>query len=270
MSGLRSRGGAAVAGVLALLVIASAAAAPAQAAPRPGRTCPKAGVTVSTPRGELVCTKVRGRLVWRPVREQPAPAAAALASLPVPATASLGVVGSTMGAGRSVVAFGYDTGPRGVGAIGTGTRNPQPTFFAPLGTPVLAPVTGLVTKVELLYSGDYTIWMAASPDAADVWETEHVIGARVAPGDTVVAGQVIATVSDYDSRNTPGVGLVELGLLRTGSPPVHVCPFADIAPGRRTVITVELTALFAADAARGLPTEGMSPLGCVGTDPIAG
>ena len=175
-----------------------------------------------------------------------------------------------MGAGRSVVAFGYDTGPRGEGAIGTGTRNPQPTFFAPLGTPVLAPVTGVVTRVERLYSGDYTIWMAASPDAADVWETEHVIGVRVAPGDTVVAGQVIAAVSDYDSRNTPGVGLVELGLLRTGSPPRHLCPFTDIAAGRRTAITAELTTLFAADAARGLPTEGMSPIGCVGTDPIAG
>jgi len=242
------------------VLIVVALAGPASAAPKPGGACKRPGMTASTSNGTLVCTKVKGRLVWRrdPAPTPPATRTLLLSSLPVAATAPIGVVGGTdKGGGRSFVPFGFGA-------------NPQPVFFAPLGTAVLAPVTGKVTKVERLYSGDFTIWFGTGPEDPDVWETEHVIDPRVKVGDPVTAGQPVALVSDYDSRYTPGVGLVELGLLRTGNPPQHLCPFDHLAPGRASSIRDQISALIASDAARGIPTPAMSPIGCAGTDPIAG
>jgi hypothetical protein len=80
--------------------------------------------------------------------------------------------------GRTIADFGfvYD---------GAGGRqaNPQPTFWAPLGTPVLAPVTGTVMAVSVVWSGDYSVMISASGRMDWVWETEHVIEVRVKPGD---------------------------------------------------------------------------------------
>jgi len=199
------------------------------------------------------------------------PSVGVLASLPLPASASIGVVGAESGGGsRSFVPFGYDSGPRGEGAIGTGTRNPQPVFYAPLGTAVLAPINGTVTQVTKLYSGDFSIMFAASPNARTFWEVEHVITPKVKKGDRVKAGQAVGQVSDYDSRNTPGIGIVELGLLQGGNPPQHICPFLHVEKKASARIQRELNAILAADSARGLGSAPMAPLGCIGTQPIAG
>lgn len=105
-------------------------------------------------------------------------------------------------------------------------RNVQPTFYLPLGTEVLAPIDGVVTMVETLYSNDYTIWFSSSNKSTWSYETEHVKNVTVKVGEKVTAGQVVAEVSDYETRNTPGYGLVELGLFHPqNNEPTHWCPF---------------------------------------------
>jgi hypothetical protein len=130
--------------------------------------------------------------------------------------------------------------------------NPQPTFFAPLGTPVVAVVSGTVSNVASLYSHDFSI-MIASGASGGTWEHEHVVNVRVSVGEAVVAGQHIADVSDYEcawGRNgnpddplcQSHLGLVELGLLYGGVSPMHRCPFdpAVIAPDRQAGIVAQL------------------------------
>lgn len=189
-----------------------------------------------------------------------------LASLPVDPEAVTLVEGSPNLGGRSFVGFGdvYE------GAEGT-RANPQPTFWAPLGTPVLAPVSGVVVAISVVWSGDESVMIAADGDGDWVWEVEHVIDVRVAVGDVVEAGKVVALVSDYDVRNTPGVGLVELGLLQGGNPPQHFCPFSFVDPDAEVSIAAGLELMLQADAERlGVEMEAGEPLGCVTTDPIKG
>ena len=117
-------------------------------------------------------------------------------------------------------------------SAGAAKVNPQPTFIVPLGTKVHALVDGLVVKVPKLYSNDYSIHVAKYANSRFIYETEHVINPLVKVGDVVSAGQVIATVSDYDTRNTPGFGLVEIGILhaKEDGTPGHVCPFLYLDP----------------------------------------
>ena len=107
--------------------------------------------------------------------------------------------------------------------------NPQPTYLVPLGTPVRALTSGVVTDVTQLYSGDYSVMVAKDPDSPWRYETEHVVNPIVKPGDRVVAGQIVAEASPHGSKNG-GLGLFEIGILRGGNPPTHVCPFAYLAP----------------------------------------
>lgn len=102
--------------------------------------------------------------------------------------------------------------------------NPQPTFIVPLGTKVRSLVDGTVVNVPELYSKDFSIHV--QPEGSElVFETEHVKNVLVKKGDKVKAGDVIAEVSDYDARNFDGLGLFEIGILKPGNPPSHVCPF---------------------------------------------
>lgn len=134
------------------------------------------------------------------------------------------------------------------------TMNPQPTFYAPLGTPVVAAVSGTVVNVPTLYSNDFSVMVGRADGTGPVWEHEHVINVRVRVGDRVVAGQQIAEVSNYEcvwGRNglatdpicASQLGLVELGLLHGGNPPSHQCPFdpAVVSPSRLSAIFDQLT-----------------------------
>ncbi|MFV1917101.1 MAG: M23 family metallopeptidase [Patescibacteria group bacterium] len=114
--------------------------------------------------------------------------------------------------------------------MGPAKLNPQPTFILPLGTKVHALIDGVVVDTPKLYSGDYSVIVA--PDKSSNWayETEHVINVQVKLGDRVRAGQVVAEVSDYDTHNYGGLGLVEIGILKGGSPPKHLCPFKYLDP----------------------------------------
>lgn len=109
-------------------------------------------------------------------------------------------------------------------SAGPAKKNPQPTFILPLGTKVHSLVDGVVYDVPELYSKDYSVRVQG--EGSDlIFETEHVINVKVKKGDKVKAGDVIAEVSDYDVKNYAGLGLVEIGVLKAGNPPSHVCPF---------------------------------------------
>jgi hypothetical protein len=125
-------------------------------------------------------------------------------------------------------------------------RNVQPTFYLPLGTKVLAPIDGVVTKVDTLYSNDYTIWFSSSNKSEWSYETEHVKNVAVKVGDKVTAGQVVAEVSDYSTHNTPGFGLVELGLFKPiNNEPAHWCPFAYLDTSVKDATLKNISALYA-------------------------
>ena len=194
-------------------------------------------------------------------------------SLPIDPTAPLKVdlKGAGQGKGLTYVPFGLNTGPRGEGATGSGTVNPQPVLYAPLGTAVLAIKTGTVIKVTKLYSNDYNIMIAAENDQKNVWELEHVIDVKVKEGDRVKAGQAIAKVGDFDERYTPGIGLVEFGLLINSSgPPTHICPFMKIASSAKNRIAAELTAIIEADKKRGYDSGPMAVIGCTALVSVEG
>jgi len=263
---------------LASVALSLALVASVSAATNPGAACAKSGAVAGKAARQVVCTMRNGKLVWvaRTAAKPGSNASSAakpgfMESLPLPASAAIGIVGAESGGGgRSFVPFGYESGPRGESAVGTGTRNPQPVFYAPLGTPVLAPVSGLVSKVTKLYSGDYSVMINVDHAKDFFWETEHVLNPTVKAGDQVKAGQPIATISDYDARYTPGVGLVEIGLLQGGNPPSHVCPFAYVAASKQTQIAAQLDAILASNIARGLSYAAMQPVGCIGSSPVAG
>lgn len=154
--------------------------------------------------------------------------------------------------------------------------NPQPTFIAPLGTKVRSLVDGVVFNVPTLYSGDYSVQVYDGRDASWVYETEHVINPLVKKGDTVKAGQVVAEVSNYSAQGYDGLGLFEIGLLRGGQTPSHVCPFTYLDESIKDEMFEKLSALMKSwEEYRGdstlYPDESTYPiLGCLTLEPIQG
>ncbi len=120
--------------------------------------------------------------------------------------------------------------------------NPQPTFIAPVGTKVRALIDGEVIATPSLYSKDYSIHMKG--EGSDlIFETEHVMNLKVKVGDKVKAGTVIAEVSDYSTRGYAGLGLVEIGVLKGGNPPAHICTFDFLDDSIKTSVQNKLTQL---------------------------
>ncbi|MCA9334061.1 peptidoglycan DD-metalloendopeptidase family protein [Candidatus Saccharibacteria bacterium] len=127
-------------------------------------------------------------------------------------------------------------------SAGPARLNPQPTFLAPLGTKVRSLVDGKVVNVSKLYSGDYAIHV--QPEGSDIiFDLEHVINVKVKVGDTVRAGQEVAEVSDYDSRNIGGLGLYEIGVFFPGDPPKHACTFDYLDDSIKAETLKKLSAL---------------------------
>lgn len=111
-------------------------------------------------------------------------------------------------------------------SIGDQKSNPQPTFIVPLGTPARSLVDGIVVSIPILWSGDYSIQVTADGKMQKwIYETEHVINPKVKVGDKVTAGQIVGEVSNFNNSAPAGFGSVEIGILRGGNPPNHVCPF---------------------------------------------
>lgn len=101
---------------------------------------------------------------------------------------------------------------------------PQPTFLVPMGTKVRSLIDGEVVSVPKLYSNDYSIHVKGKGSDL-IFETEHVIDVVVKVGDQVKAGQPIATASNYSGDTLGGLALFEIGVLKGGKTPTHVCTF---------------------------------------------
>ena len=254
----------------------------ADAAIKPGSKCKTKNEVAYSGNVKFTCVKSGSKLLWNKGilitnNSQQSTNASSngdeIESLPIDPKAPLNVdlKGAGQGKGLTYVPFGIDTGPRGEGAIGSGTVNPQPRLYAPLGTDVLAIKTGTIIRITKLYSNDYNIMIAAPNDQKNIWGVEHVIDVKVKEGDRVKAGQVIAKVGDFDERHTPGIGLVEFGLLINSSgPPTHICPFKKIAQSAKSRITAELTAIIAADKKRGYDSGPMEVIGCTALVSVEG
>ena len=138
------------------------------------------------------------------------------------------------------------------GNNGADKANPQPTFILPMGTKVQSLVDGVVVDVIELYSHDYSIHVAINSQSPWRYETEHIRNPLVRAGDRVTAGQVIAEVSEWSSESNDGLGMVEIGILRGGNPPHHVCPFQYLDPSVRNQVQDRIRQLYAAwEAFRG-------------------
>lgn len=167
--------------------------------------------------------------------------------------------------------YGYEVAANSVGAA---KKNPQPTFIAPLGTKVMSLVDGTVVNIPNLYSNDYSIHVQAKGSDL-IFETEHVINVQVKKGDKVKAGQQIAEVSDYDARNYDGLGLFEIGVLRGGNPPSHVCLFDYLDESIKTKTQKSILSLqksweeYRGDNTIYDESKAVTP-GCLTRDPIEG
>lgn len=170
--------------------------------------------------------------------------------------------------------FGYVV-PKAISATGQDKPNPQPSFLAPLGTKVMSLVDGIVVNVPKLYSGDYSIQVGISSDSNWLYETEHVLNPLVKVGDKVKAGQVIAEVSNHDAQNNDGLGVVEIGILKGGNPPTHLCPFNYLDASIKSDVQAKLKSFYKAwedykgNAALYDESKHVVP-GCYTLDPIEG
>ncbi len=139
--------------------------------------------------------------------------------------------------------FGYVI-PAGKSSTGQDKANPQPTFILPLGTKVYSIIDGVVANIPTLWSNDLSIQITESGKMEKwVYEVEHVINPKVKVGDKVRAGQEIAEVSNYD-KNLKGFGIVEIGILKGGNPPSHVCPFAYLDSQVKEEIVAKIKSLY--------------------------
>ncbi len=110
---------------------------------------------------------------------------------------------------------------------GQGKYNAQPTYIVPLGTPVRSIVDGTVAAIPTLWSGDVSV-QVTEDGQMEVWvyEMEHLINPTVKVGDKVKAGQIVGEVSDFNNGTPKGYGVTEIGILKGGQVPEHICPYA--------------------------------------------
>ncbi|MBI2613888.1 MAG: M23 family metallopeptidase [Candidatus Levybacteria bacterium] len=132
-------------------------------------------------------------------------------------------------------------------SAGGDKSNPQPTFIVPLGTPARSLVDGIVIAIPTLWSGDYSIQVTANGKMEKwIYETEHVRNPKVKVGDKVQAGQIIAEVGNFGNNAPAGFGVVEIGILKGGNTPYHVCPFLYLDPSIKEDIYAKLRAFYRA------------------------
>lgn len=155
--------------------------------------------------------------------------------------------------------------------------NPQPTYILPLGTLVRSLVDGVVADMPALWSGDISIQVTKSGKLERwVYEVEHVMNPKVKVGDKVVAGQIIAEVSNFDKGTPAGFGVVEIGLLHGGGEgiPEHVCPFIYLDESIREETFKKMNAFFKSwedyVGDKSLYDESVVTSGCLTLEPIEG
>ena len=125
-----------------------------------------------------------------------------------------------------------------------------------------------------LYSNDYSV-MVQGEGSELIFETEHVINVKVKKGDKVKAGDVIAEVSDYSAHGYDGLGVVEIGVLKGGNPPFHLCPFDYLDESIKEDTIKKIDALkksweqYRGDTSLYDESKEVTP-GCLSKDPIEG
>lgn len=174
---------------------------------------------------------------------------------------------------RLFMGFGFVI-PGSSSSSGQNKSNPQPTYVVPLGTPVRSLVDGVVAAIPTLWSGDYSIQVTADGKMQKwAYETEHIINPKVKVGDRVTAGQIIGEASTFDQGAPAGYGTVEIGILKGGQTPEHICPFAYLDDSVRDEIFAKMRNLFQAweDYAgnQALYPDSEIP-GCLTASPIEG
>lgn len=293
-------------GATAVIVVAMAVliAVPAQAANAPGSPCTSEGTFVhdDATNKDYTCTKAGGSLVWAEAGHQAGNAGSGAgldssAAIPKviknwgvrlapydPATGLAGVMQikgvqpPTFDNPQDTAAYSHIVGIYGEQIKG-GIQEPQMAFIAPLGTPVIAMLDGTVCDLPKLYSGDYSIRVVpkgtkcSGEQAAVLFEHEHVLSPRVKVGSKVKAGQVIATVSDYNPHwKDKGFGMVETGVFFAKNDgagrPWHACPSRFLAKGSKAGMLTTLRSIEQAwIAERNDPAlydlAAQNPLGCL-------
>jgi len=153
--------------------------------------------------------------------------------------------------------------------------NPQPTFVVPLGTPVRSIVDGVVASIPTLWSGDFSVQVTEDGKMQKwIYETEHLINPKVKVGDKVTAGQIVGEVSNFNHGAPAGFGTTEIGILKGGQTPEHVCPFAYLDDSIREKTFTNLRSLFKSweeyTSDQNLYDESLTIPGCLTLDPIEG
>ena len=174
---------------------------------------------------------------------------------------------------RLFMGFGFVI-PAGSSSSGTDKTNPQPTFILPLGTPVRSLVDGVVAAMPTLWSGDYSIQITANGKMEKwVYETEHILRPTIAVGDRIKAGEIVGEVSNFDRGAPTGYGAVEIGILKGGQTPEHVCPFAYLDESIRDQTFADMKNLFTSweeyVGDQTLYSDTAIP-GCLTLDPVEG
>lgn len=145
----------------------------------------------------------------------------------------------TFAAGETFIPFGKllegDSGLK---------RTPELTWFVEEGTPVRAPLTGLVSQIDLLYSGDNLIILR---QPASDWEVgvEHVIDPLVQVGDEVEAGQIIATATP-ETTPVGTIAFTELAVwlpADTDEEMIKMCPYLAFDPDLKQEFAAQILAL---------------------------
>ncbi|OGM14660.1 hypothetical protein A3D84_00210 [Candidatus Woesebacteria bacterium RIFCSPHIGHO2_02_FULL_42_20] len=165
--------------------------------------------------------------------------------------------------------------PAGNSSTGQDKPNPQPTFVVPLGTSIRSIVDGIVVAIPTLWSGDFSVQVTQDGKMQKwIYEMEHVINPKVKVGEKVTAGQVVGEVSDFNHGAPVGFGATEIGILKGGQAPEHVCPFAYLDDSIREETFTNLGNLLKAweeyIGDQKLYDESLTIPGCLTLNPIEG
>lgn len=175
---------------------------------------------------------------------------------------------------RVFMGFGFVI-PANTSSSGKAKSNPQPTYVVPLGTPVRSIVDGVVAAIPILWSKDYSVQVTKDGKMQKwVYEMEHLINPKVKVGDKVSAGQIVGEVSNFNSGAPEGFGAVEIGILKGGQIPEHVCPFAYLDDSIKEETFKKMNNLFASweeyTGDKTLYGESAKIPGCLTDEPIEG
>lgn len=166
----------------------------------------------------------------------------------------------------------YDYG-KVIQSNGTVKTMPEVTYILPLGTKVYALTDGIVVSIKHQDTGDYEMGIVKPENPSWTFGYDHIINLLVKEGDNVVAGQVIAEVSDYNKwLKGDGYGAVEVSLAYTRTSFVTHCPFAYLDESVKEDYFRKILALYDAWENYTKDTSAYSDKydvpGCITTEPI--